>query len=378
MIKKERGITLIALVITIIVLLILAGVTIAALSGENGILIRATEARDKTVKAQKQEEQDLEEMEDFIDESIVDSQWKQNGYEITNGKITVKVGDTVLNYNETTESTEIGTTESGHTDPQTLTTENLGWKILGIGENGRLELISDNATTATVTLVGETGYLNAENVLSRVCDDLYGKGQYAKGARCIKAEDINKLANYNPETSIEYGDLYKFKFDTNANCIQYSKSTDKGVTWSGWENMQNATGTGKPYETFKIPGSTETLSKDNLKTSEEIKNTYYALIQIANEISDTNIANMITKGTGDSNISYWLNTPTTMCMPHFVIFGMPAVRSGNIAAFDMGGAPLYGADGTSYNPSYPIRPVVTLESDVQLEGSSQEGWTLSK
>ena len=304
MIKKERGITLIALVITIIVLLILAGVTIAALSGENGILIRATEARDKTVEAQKQEEQDLEEMEDFINESIVDSQWKQNGYEITNGKITVKVGDTVLNYNETTESTGIDTTESGHTDPQTLTTENLGWKILGIGENGRLELISDNATTATVTLVGETGYLNAKNVLSRVCDELYGKGQYAKGARCIKAEDINKLANYNPETSNGYGDLYKFKFDTNANCIQYSKSTNEGATWSGWENMQEAPGTGKTYETFKIPGSTETLSKDNLKTSEEIKNTYYALIQIANEISDTNIANMITKGTGDSNILY--------------------------------------------------------------------------
>ncbi len=40
--KKENGITLIALVITIIVLLILAGVTIAMLSGENGLLTRAT------------------------------------------------------------------------------------------------------------------------------------------------------------------------------------------------------------------------------------------------------------------------------------------------------------------------------------------------
>ena len=35
---KEKGITLIALVITIIILLILAAVTIAALSGDNGIL----------------------------------------------------------------------------------------------------------------------------------------------------------------------------------------------------------------------------------------------------------------------------------------------------------------------------------------------------
>lgn len=36
--KNEKAITLIALVITIIVLLILAGVSIATLTGENGIL----------------------------------------------------------------------------------------------------------------------------------------------------------------------------------------------------------------------------------------------------------------------------------------------------------------------------------------------------
>ncbi len=43
--KKQEGITLIALVITIIVLLILAGVTIAMLAGDNGILNRATSSR---------------------------------------------------------------------------------------------------------------------------------------------------------------------------------------------------------------------------------------------------------------------------------------------------------------------------------------------
>ena len=42
--RNQRGITLIALVITIIVLLILAGVSIAMLTGENGILTRSTQA----------------------------------------------------------------------------------------------------------------------------------------------------------------------------------------------------------------------------------------------------------------------------------------------------------------------------------------------
>lgn len=47
MLKKNGGITLIALVITIIVLLILAGVSIAMLSGENGLLTRSSQAASK-------------------------------------------------------------------------------------------------------------------------------------------------------------------------------------------------------------------------------------------------------------------------------------------------------------------------------------------
>ncbi len=45
--KKSKGITLIALVITIIVLLILAGITIASITGENGILRKSTKCSRK-------------------------------------------------------------------------------------------------------------------------------------------------------------------------------------------------------------------------------------------------------------------------------------------------------------------------------------------
>ena len=46
--KKNKGITLIALVITIIVLLILAGVAIVTLTGDNGILTQAGKAKTQT------------------------------------------------------------------------------------------------------------------------------------------------------------------------------------------------------------------------------------------------------------------------------------------------------------------------------------------
>lgn len=48
MMKNQRGITLIALVITIIVLLILAGVAIAMLTGDNGIITNAQASRSNT------------------------------------------------------------------------------------------------------------------------------------------------------------------------------------------------------------------------------------------------------------------------------------------------------------------------------------------
>lgn len=48
--RKDKGITLIALIVTIIVLLILAGVSIAMLTGENGILTQASNAKETTDK----------------------------------------------------------------------------------------------------------------------------------------------------------------------------------------------------------------------------------------------------------------------------------------------------------------------------------------
>ena len=59
LIKTSNGITLIALVITIIILLILAGVTIATLTGDNGILTQAGNAKEATQKAEAQEEVNL-------------------------------------------------------------------------------------------------------------------------------------------------------------------------------------------------------------------------------------------------------------------------------------------------------------------------------
>lgn len=57
--KNQKGITLIALVITIIVLLILAGVSIAMLTGDNGILTQANNSKYTTSRAEAVEKINL-------------------------------------------------------------------------------------------------------------------------------------------------------------------------------------------------------------------------------------------------------------------------------------------------------------------------------
>ena len=63
--KENKAITLIALAVTIIVLLILAGISIAMLTGQNGILNRAQEAKEKTEATQEDENKKIQGYEDI-------------------------------------------------------------------------------------------------------------------------------------------------------------------------------------------------------------------------------------------------------------------------------------------------------------------------
>ncbi len=84
--KNEKGITLIALIITIIVLLILAGVSISLVVGENGILSRATDASKKTNEAKAEEERQMS-----IAEAAMN--FENTEYEDKNGeKVTIPAG----------------------------------------------------------------------------------------------------------------------------------------------------------------------------------------------------------------------------------------------------------------------------------------------
>ena len=66
MFKKEKGITLVALVITIIVLLILAGVTISLVVGDNSVIHKAQDAKTNMGNAQNRENEELQNLSNYM------------------------------------------------------------------------------------------------------------------------------------------------------------------------------------------------------------------------------------------------------------------------------------------------------------------------
>ena len=68
--SNQKGITLIALVVTIVVLLILAGVSVNAIFSENGIIKRAKDAQNKMDQAAENDQKGINELSNWLDSKI--------------------------------------------------------------------------------------------------------------------------------------------------------------------------------------------------------------------------------------------------------------------------------------------------------------------
>ena len=269
--RNERGITLVALTVTLVVLLILAGITIATLFGDNGVINKAQKAKEETEKAEKYEIAGINEIEKNMNSTISQNKWEQNeDGTITDGEITLKIGDYV-NYDCTTSNATYTSPKekTGHTADQVFKAKEYqyGWRVLGVSDNKELLVISEDfvqpnegGTTLGVrkayTLRGKDGYINGVEELSKICN-LYGNGNGAKKARCVNIDDINKITGYNPnnigkrdpsqlvnngEKSFK-GEIYEY-----GNSVEYTLTAD-GVKYESKGNDAEG-GVNKTYKNF--------------------------------------------------------------------------------------------------------------------------------
>lgn len=202
--KKNKGITLIALIITIIILLILVGVSInLAIKGD---LFGSAEKAVNGTNAKTEEEQSrVDELMGELDRVQVHN-WKKSGDNISCGHcgVYVKIGQEIKYKDSGSETSVIKASSSGYTSDQTIEKgTDVKWVVFDVSDDNK-DGINESLliTTAEPTKTGIIWdefklYKNGETELNRVCQELYGSN-----ARSMTIDDINALTGYTPEGAI--------------------------------------------------------------------------------------------------------------------------------------------------------------------------------
>ena len=399
MLRNKKGITLIALVVTIVVLLILAGVTISLLLDENGIIAKSKDARNANRAGAIKEEITLwkadkfaadngagshESMDDFLarlktrglisDEDIAtikDTRKLQVGKETivfpSDAKTLVqafkdneiKVGD-YLNYNDYVDETKTFTTltnENGWADQKYTATKNTYWQVLGLDSTGeKLMLISQSPikkemktdTTAEdwekspyLVLKGAYSYVNCKTILNNI------SGIYSTSlgtAESLTIEEINRLIG---GITVDY--------ENNAVYSNADKTTSIGGTTNKTSyTYQEGDYSPKSY----IEKTTETKG-------ESISADYYAYAWANLAISDTLKTILFSGTTEDANFakSYWLASSGVRARSSRAGFGPGFVFDGVVAS----DGDLFYSDGVWNACGVAVRPVVYLNSEITVE-----------
>ena len=414
MLRNKKGITLIALVVTIVVLLILAGVTISLLLDENGIIAKSKDARNANRAGAIKEEITLwkadkfaadngagshESMDDFLarlktrglisDEDIAtikDTRKLQVGKETivfpSDAKTLVqafkdneiKVGD-YLNYNDYVDETKTCTTttnENGWADQTYTATKNTYWQVLGLDETGeKLMLISQSPikkgiktdTTAKdwekspyLVLKGAYSYVNCKTILNNI------GGIYSTSlgtAQSLTAEEINRLIG----VTVDYTNQKVYaNTDSNTNIDkmgvlgnQYTYKSSDYTPESYINNKTNAT-----EGTKTDPATAYVYQWGNLTIDDALKT-----ILFSGTTSDVNFAK-----------TYWLASPAVIAKSYNADFGPGGVANGTVVA----GGELFGSNGAWVAGGFGVRPIVYLNSNITIEDlhvidGQEENWS---
>ena len=347
--KRNKGITLIALIVTIIVMLILVAVGVNVMIKSN--LIGAAEKAANGYKTAYEDEINLiEEGENLIDDYIggVEKKhnWQRSGDTITceHCSLTYTIGEIVTdvyNYTPGTGTTTITSEKSGYAQNQTINlsddpTQIVAWAVLGIEDrdkNGTKEtllLTRYSPTYDKITFVGATGYNNCVSEIDRMCKELFGAETEG-----ITIEDINNCLQYTPSGGIYHDgtqDLSIGNFTTKLNGL-------------------------KTWPTIKGAG---TKTPDGVNTEEALGN--YPLTAYwyeKNSLSaSTNSKNLIF-GTDESPYMYWLASRGVYAST-MAIFGAGSVMGGKASTstglYTNSGDSMFMTISMSLRPVLPIYP----------------------
>ena len=372
---KEKGITLIALVVTIIILLILAGVTLnMALSGD-GLFSMARKAATDTKKASEEEtkilstyEFEMEKISGNVDENETYGEYAMEKEIKEKYGQEIKIGDQV-NYNPKVEEADEEVSNYDGT-----------WKVLGI-EDGKILLMSSKKIKS-VSLSGPEGYQKVEETLNEICEK-YGKGTGAESARCLKVEDINRITGYDPGNAMNEEVYGKGRIDEYGNKIE-CKLKDGIVTISG----SNGESFSKDASEFMKPDGTK-LNSDGTDVFEFVSDMYTYFVRSAVPVSSVD-AGSYDFSVSDSrwedlfpkkSIDLWLANRTIGSNGFDVCYGVRLLAKNYGNRMEdypcvVGRINIFTDKGSDKSDQKGVMCVVKLKDDVRFAGKTDSVWQM--
>ena len=376
--ERNKGITLIALIITIILLLILLAVSVDLVINEN-IFIKSEKtvkrANEKTDQQQAIENELFGELNSTKPKGIKSKEIKPkeiiHNFQYTDNTLAeLKCEcEECKKANSTGRIYKIGQqiklTDSDTLLTDTSTATGTEWVVFGredSNKDGKYE------TLLITTLAPSTEKLKlGENGNKTKCAELYNTGKeqveakvkelYGDNARAITIEDINRTLGYTP-----VGGMYHdgSQWQTTGNFT--TKLKDLGETWTKIVNYN----TNNCEGVFYTPAHPEGISDNGAELGEYVLDSYwYSRSSVPKDTC--NVAKNLVFGTDSSNYFYWLAT-FVVCAKNaglwlnqdYAIFAATYVGNwcaGNIVEF-------FKSYGDSFEYEIAVRALISLRSEI--------------
>ena len=390
--NKMTGITLIALVITVVILIILATISINFLFGENGLVTRAQQATQLAEEASATEDMgmylasiQMEEtqnenfrladylsnnvgnngLEDFINQGNGYGDVSYNGHNFlvnledytftylgkSNGTVNRRLEQVLGNNNESVPG--ISMVEAGE-----IETEDLGWRVLSVNKDGSVNLIANRNTGFEVSLSGINGYTNGVKALNEICSKLYGNLEI-NGVKVISARNANVEDFYNVtygvNSSRDIGKEY-----TSQKIQAYINTLD--VTNDGYSTEQ--------IENYIDAGNTSGEQSSN--TQMLLSSQGMTIKELTSRTAKEETQSLINTGN-----NYWLATRNTNSTydsqggdvedsedVRYEQYTMTYIRTdGTYSTYELFRVNGHNETGTNYTQNCALRPVITVPEE---------------
>lgn len=411
-----KGITLVALVVTIIVLIILAGVSISLILGKNGIISKAKQSKEATRAASVQEQKDLwqinketyehisevstENVQELVNRLVSEGLLTENekdqilgneekGIEAT-GKVTIgektivfwipaktlvqafkdgdiKVGD-YLDYKPISgEKVKVEQGKTGVETAQTYTVDtSTTWRVLGLNEDETELMITSGSPIKRdgddlyLHLASGEGYVYCIETLDNI-SKIYHNSEYARETRSMTIEDIIMLLGITVDKE---------------NNIAYKTADETKTPLSGYIGAFGQTYTYKSGdfapENYIWTGS--------VKVGDKVNGTLYGIAYTSSSIIDStsSIYEVLFKGTENGSKSYWLASVGIGANPSGPAFWGPGVVYNGFATAGYDYL-LFSSNGSFVEASLAVRPIISLKynatvDDIKLITGEESDW----